>query len=173
MKRYVIFLISVLFLSSLASAQYKINKNKYDYRTYSYQAGDPYNPIMAQQLSIIIPGLGQIYCKERGRGAAFLTASLGNDIILCAGILWLIGNRLEDIKSNFVPKSMAIGGGIGFFAIRFWSSADADRVARVNNLVSRDKNKTSYDLQIQPYINSNFYSETGSIPAGITLRVTF
>ena len=57
--------------------------------------------------------------------------------------------------------------------VDIWSIVDAVRVAKVNNLAFRDKNKTSYNFQIQPYFNTTYYSQTGSIPTGVTLKVRF
>ena len=47
MKKLVILLLANLLLSLNANAQYKINKTKYNYQTYTHQVGDPYNPAVA------------------------------------------------------------------------------------------------------------------------------
>ena len=56
-------------------AQYNVNKNKYDYRHYIYQPGDPYNPGTAAFASLFVPGLGQIICGEGLREQVFLLDS--------------------------------------------------------------------------------------------------
>jgi len=68
-------LLSIIFLSFVANTnaqQYSINKNKYDYRLYSPQYGDPNNPAISGVCSFLIPGLGQMVSGEVGRGLSFL-----------------------------------------------------------------------------------------------------
>ena len=72
MKRFILLLIGLLFISSFTNAQYRINKTKYDYRTYKHQVDDPYNPSVDGFVSFLVPGLGQMISGELGRGAAFL-----------------------------------------------------------------------------------------------------
>jgi len=50
---------------------YKINKQKYDYKMYMPQPGDPNNPAVMGLASFFIPGLGQMLSGETGRGLAF------------------------------------------------------------------------------------------------------
>jgi len=176
MKRYILLLISALFISSFANAQYRINKTKYDYRTYSYQVGDRYNPPVAGVTSFILPGLGQMLSGEGGRGVAFLG---GFSVCVAATTIGMI-RTFDSIGSGLsgdVPREggllMMVAGSIGMFTVDIWSILDAVRVAKVNNLAWRDKNKTSNNFQIQPYINTTYYNKTGVIPAGITLKVTF
>jgi len=66
-----ILLISLSLITSFVEAQYKINKTRYDYRTYTYQDGDKYNPAVAGITSFLIPGLGQVISGETIRGLAF------------------------------------------------------------------------------------------------------
>jgi hypothetical protein len=163
-----------MFISSISNAQYKINKTKYDYRTYSYQAGDKYNPTVAGVTSFILPGLGQMLSGEGGRGAVLLGGYL-----IC-GTVFVVGvNKYFDKDDILNPLLTGKGtaptiiGGIGTYTIIIVAIVDAVRVAKVNNLAWRDKNKTSYSLQIQPYINTTYYKITGSIPAGVTFKVTY
>lgn len=162
-----------LFISSIANAQYRINKKKYDYRTYSYKVGDPYNPSRARYASSWIPGLGQMISGAGVRGTLFLAGTVGCSLSVFFGTGLLIENSIEDVKSNFGTTSMTIVGAIGTLALSYWSREDAVRVAKVNNLAFRDKNKTSFNLQLQPYINTTCYTQNGSIPVGATLKVTF
>jgi hypothetical protein len=72
MRKLVIIIVNQMFISCVANSQYKINKTKYNYRTYSYQKSDPYIPAVAGVASFFVPGLGQMFANELGRGACFL-----------------------------------------------------------------------------------------------------
>ena len=170
MKKCILFLISVLFLSSFANAQYKINKTKYDYHTYSYQVGDPYNPSVAGVTSFLIPGLGQMLSGEGGRGAAFLVGDLACAVVYIVGVSSAAKDIDEGGTGGGGTVAMVIGG-IGMLGIEIWSIVDAVRVAKVNNLAFRDKNKTSYNIQIQPFTAR--YNQIGSISSGLILKVRF
>ena len=76
MKTIAVALLLVIVGFGMANAQYKINKTKYDYSTWTYEEGDPYNPVTCGVLSII-PGVGQMVAHEFGRGAAFFGGAVG------------------------------------------------------------------------------------------------
>src|SRR5450759_4570003 len=86
MKRISLILISVFLISTSINAQYKINKTKYNFRTYTYQVGDPYNTALAGIASLLIPGLGQMVSGEGGRGAAFLGGYVGCWVVYGVGV---------------------------------------------------------------------------------------
>jgi hypothetical protein len=60
MKNIVLLLACLLFISSVSNGQYKINRKKYDYHSFTYQPGDPYNPGIAGFASLLVPGMGQL-----------------------------------------------------------------------------------------------------------------
>ena len=66
---------------------YKINKQKYDYKMYMPQPGDPNNPAVMGLASFFIPGLGQMLSGETGRGLAYLGGSIALSGITVAGAL--------------------------------------------------------------------------------------
>lgn len=167
MKRCFLILISLLFIGSFANAQYRINKTKYDYRTYSHQAGDRYSPIVAGVTSYILPGLGQMLSGEGGRGAAFLGGDFTCTAVFIAGVI--IAGK-DNINTGVTIASLGL---LGWTAIDIWAIVDAVRVAKVNNLSFRDKNKTSINLQINPYIDHYNYNITGKLQPGISLKFTF
>lgn len=165
--------ICMLLISEGAGAQYRINKTKYDYRSYSSQSGDPYNPTLAGLTSFLIPGLGQMISGETGRGAAFLGGFAGGAIMIIAGVN-LSNTYTENEPGNEGSIVLVAGlvtvGLISMIGVDIWAVTDAIRVAKVNNLAFRDKNKTGYTLQVNPYIGS---FRTENIPVGISLRVRF
>jgi hypothetical protein len=167
MKRCILLLISVFFISSFTNAQYRINKTKYDYCTYSHQVGDRYNPTVAG-IASFIPGLGQALSGEAGRGATFFEGFAG-----CFGVTAYGAYVGLNSENGAVGTQIMLTGMAGMLAVDVWAIIDAVRVAKVNNLAWRDKNKTPYNLQVQPYINKTYYNKNGSIPDELTLKVTF
>ena len=151
--------------AGMVSAQYKINKTKYDYKTWSYQEGDPYNPTTCGVLSFI-PGLGQMAADEFGRGAAFLGGALGclGVTIVGFGVAW--GYEVGGVII------MAIGVG-GFIALDIWSIVDATRVAKVNNLAWRDQNTTGFNLRLEPYISPVQGFGPARTQVGLSLKLRF
>ena len=166
MKKLFLIIASALILYSSVNAQYKINKSKYDYRTYKYQAGDPYKPGVAGFASLLIPGLGQMSSGAGGRGAAFLGGFVG-----CITI-YAIGSShyyVDEEGDHGGPVPLYIGF-FGAIAIDLISVIDAVRVAKVTNLYFRDKYMTSYNLKLIPYIGS---LSSEKIPLGISLKLRF
>ena len=166
MKKALSFLMFVLLINTIANAQYEINRTKYDYRTYTYQKGDRYNPEMAGFISGLVPGLGQVTSGETGRGLLFFGGSVGSWIVLF--------NAIPEISpSPSASTRRAIVGGIGVLGLWLWSIGDAQRVAKVNSLAWRDKNKSSMNLEILPDIGTMNYADTEKITTGISLRINF
>ena len=86
MKAFAVSLLLVIVGLGMANAQYKINKTKYDYSTWTYEEGDPYNPTTCGILSFI-PGVGQMVAGEFVRGAAFLGGVAGYFFYVFCGCL--------------------------------------------------------------------------------------
>ncbi len=172
MKKCLSLLICLVIFSSLTNAQYSINKTQYDYRTYSYQLGDPYNPSVAGITSFLIPGLGQMLSGEGGRGAAFLGGYLGCMVVYIIGY----SSAINDIDNGGTGSSgfgTMIVGSLGALGINIWSIVDAVRVAKVNNLAFRDQNKSSFNLQLNPYIDTRYVRTQGRPITGISLKYSF
>ena len=173
MKHCFLSLILILFISSAASSQYRLNKTFYSSKNYTYLAGDPYNPSLAGLTSFFVPGLGQMISGEVGRGFAFLGGFSGGLILIVAGVN-LSNSYTEDSPGNegslVLVTSMVAVGLIDMVVIDICAITDAIRVAKVNNLAFRDKNKTGYKLQVTPYIGS-FRSE--NTPLGLSVKLRF
>jgi hypothetical protein len=162
MKKAVLLLLSAILISVSVNAQYKINKHKYDFHTYKYQAGDKYSLSVAGVTSYFIPGLGQTISGETLRGFTFFGLFVGSIAVLFVG---------EGQGDKGVVLSTL--GGIGCSIVPIWSVIDAVRVAKVNNLALRDKSKPLSTVQVQPSINANFYSHTSLFQPGMTFRISF
>ena len=166
MKTIAVALLLVIVGFGMANAQYKINKTKYDYSTWTYEEGDPYNPVTCGVLSII-PGVGQMVAHEFGRGAAFFGGAVGCLFSSLVGVAVAFGGN-ESLGVGLMAVSFA-----GVAAIDIWSIVDATRVAKVNNLAWRDKNKTGLSLQIEPYILPIQTYGSTKTQVGLSLVVNF
>lgn len=181
MKKVIFMLISTLLICTAVNAQYRINKTKYDFHNYSPQDDDPYNPPLCGLTSFLIPGLGQTLSGEFIRGLGYLCGCIGCTTVSVAGFASFAYNLDTDEHEHKEPNvgkaivglGISVIGAICTICIDLDSVVDAIRVAKVNNLAFRDKHKTSFNLQIQPYVNTTSYSQTKSIPAGISLKIRF
>ncbi len=172
MQKLFLIIFGIIILTTNINAQYRINKTKferYEIRHYSYQAGDPYKPLIAGLTSFILPGSGQLYSSEVPRGIGFL---------LLYGICWtaVSSHILSDaltLNSKDSARGIPIMGGIFAIGIGIWSAFDAVHVAKVNNLAFRENNNRTYNLDIQPYIITSGYQNGGKVPVGLNLKVSF
>lgn len=98
MKKLLLFLIIAALVNTSINAQYKINKTKYDYHTYSHQVGDPHSPWVAGVTNIFLPGLGQMLTGEVGRGFVFLGGCIG--IIIASSIGYVSSTENDYVKGG-------------------------------------------------------------------------
>jgi len=68
---------------------------------------------------------------------------------------------------------MYAGGLAGAAVFWIWSIADAPRVAKVKNLVLRDKRKVSGNFSIQPYFNFRSYWANNKTMLGLSVNINF
>ena len=82
MKRFFIMLAAVVLTATTLSAQivpgmkYRDLKNMYNPRQYVRNAADPYSKGWSAVASAVVPGLGQMICKETGRGIGILAGDV-------------------------------------------------------------------------------------------------
>lgn len=146
-------------------AQYKLNKEVYDFRDYTYQEGEPINIDRCVIASVFIPGLGHSIAGESRRGTAFLGAFSGSLILTTTGSLMMMGGG--------TGEELIYAGLAGAVGIYVWSITDAVKVAKVNNMVYMDRHNEQLNLRIQPYVNPAGSSLTGDRNYGLTLALTF
>lgn len=135
--------------------RYSDIKSLYDVRDYVPVMGDRYNPGSAGMMSFLIPGLGQIYCGEPLRGAAFLIgtavpAGIGLATAVAAAYSEPNPNQPEGGKGKIIAS--------GFFALSaimyIISITDAVHVAKVKDMYKQDIRKTyEYDVRLSPAID--------------------
>jgi hypothetical protein len=166
MKNLSLILACSIFIGTVSNGQYRINKNKYDIHSFRYKAGDPYNPAIAGFASLLVPGMGQMTSGETGRGAAFLGGFAGCIVILGVGA----SSYYELDGVTYGSPGLIYLGFLGAIAVDLISVVDAVRVAKVNDLIFRDRSKTGYILQMSPYIGS---LNNNKIPVGLGLKLRF
>ena len=88
------------------------------------------SPMIAGILSGILPGLGQFYCRQWGKGAGFLVGAIALDagFGVSSGMLELLQSFGSPIPSDMLGKLLI--GSLLFLAIAVWSVLDAVRTAR-------------------------------------------
>ena len=166
MKPLTITILLLILGFGVVDAQYKINKTKYDYKTWAYEEGDPYDPGFCGIVSVV-PGAGQMVAHEFGRGAAFFGGAAGCFSLLFAGF------AVEWDYNEALGITMMLLGVSGFFAVDIWSIVDATRVAKVNNLAFRDRDHTGTNLRMEPYISPvQIYGSTKT-QVGVSLKFVF
>ena len=93
-------------------------------------SGRPKNPALAGVLSGVMPGLGQFYCRQWAKGAAFLIGAVAVDagFGVSSGMLDLIRSFGTPVPFDTLNKFLL--GSLCFLAIAVWSIFDAVRTAK-------------------------------------------
>lgn len=173
MKKFIFFILGIVLISTTSNAQYRVNKTQHDYKSYVYQVGDPYNPTIAGVASLFIPGLGQMISGEGGRGVGFLAGYVGCFTIYYLGAVKTVNNINSggDGSSGAGLMLVGLGSAVG---VGIWSIVDAVRVAKVNNLAFRERNVTSMNFKVEPFLmNASTINNRNHISTGLTLKMTF
>jgi hypothetical protein len=135
----------------------KYLKSKYSIKDYSYQKTDKYSPGLAGVLGLL-PSLGHMYAGNPGRGLLFL-GGMGASFGAFVG-----GYALAWSGATGISAPLLIGGAAGLVVCYFWSIIDAVQVAKVKNLVIRDKN---ISVNIIPQIK-NQYNPINSLSVSVS-----
>lgn len=94
------------------------------------ESGRAKNPAIAGVLSGMMPGLGQFYCRQWGKGAGFLGGVVVLDAVfgLSAEMLRL----LPSVGLGAQPENLTgfLIGSLLFLALAIWSIVDAARTAK-------------------------------------------
>ena len=88
------------------------------------------SPMIAGILSGILPGLGQFYCRQWGKGAGFLVGAIALDagFGVSSGMLELLQSFGAPVASDTLGKLLL--GSLLFLAVAAWSIVDAVRTAK-------------------------------------------
>ena len=197
MKRIFTVLIALAVAATTVSAQiapgmkYKELKDLYSAKDYTRSQGDAYYPGWAGAASFVVPGLGQMICKEGGRGVAILGGDIAIGIvgnIAATKMLSYVekdsaGKYVKDADGHYVITDEAaakkwlgalVGVGLVGFAYEIWNICDAVKVAKVKNMYNRDLvGKHAMELNLYPSVDFAMTSNGTKPVAGMTLAVNF
>ena len=153
--------------------QYRVNKLNYNAGDYTRDAGDRYNPTLAGVASFFVPGLGQALSGETGRGLLFFAGSVVTSGITISSFSSTKKSILNgQVVEYEVKKSGSnVGAYLGLVAsagIWIWSIVDAVKVAKVNNLAYRDKNKVGLH-NFSPVLIRN--PNNGQLTGGLSFKL--
>lgn len=175
--------------------KYKELKGLYTKRDYNKTTGQPYSPLLAGVASYIIPGLGQLYAGEGGRGAlVFLggcAMGIGTGVAYYKHVMdmeeWLEsqGHSLQeqdidtdalDYSTYPVGSMLKIFAWVGLGAIyNIWNICDAVKVAKVKDAYWQDcHGYSAVTLSMDPYFAYTPVPGSGLQPVtGLSLKLTF
>jgi hypothetical protein len=95
------------------------------------------NPVLAGLLSFVVPGLGQISCGERNRGAAIIVGAIivANLNILILPLISIANPRLPPVGARaawayWIPRIVHDVSSLWSVAYWAWAVVDAVLVAR-------------------------------------------
>ena len=175
--------------------KYKELKKLYSKRDYHKTSGQPYSPLLAGIGSYVIPGLGQLYAGEGGRGALVFIGScvmgIGTGVAYYKHVMdmeeWLEGQghslQESDIDTstldytNYPTGSMLkIFAWLGVGAVyNIWNICDAVKIAKVKDAYWQDcHGYSAVTLSMDPYFAYTPVPGSGLQPvSGLSLKLTF
>ncbi|MBI5411247.1 MAG: hypothetical protein HZA21_04565 [Nitrospirae bacterium] len=88
------------------------------------------SPVLAGVLSGLMPGLGQFYNRQWGKGAGFLIGALAADAAFGASVGFF--QLLQNLASGSPPQDAGsiLLRSLPLFAVAVWSVVDAARTAK-------------------------------------------
>ena len=183
--------------------RYNDIKGWYNTRDYESYEGEPFSPILSGLSSWLIPGLGQCFDGEWGRGIGIMAANVGFAAAELTGLTLMVYyaqplkyyNESYDYSTGYsydyvipdytistydgVRAALCLGGTLltaAFHAaFNIWNICDAVKIAKVKNLYYQDAGKNaSLNMRFEPELA--LYPSAGyslSPAAGFKLSVSF
>ena len=155
--------------------RYRDYKKLYNYRNYTKQFGDPYNPTLSGVASWFIPGLGQGICDEWGRGAAIFGGYILGSMAWAVSIVGTshVGpngsNSLDPDPTTILLSTTLLA------AYNVWNIVDAVHVAKIKNMYYQDirGRQTSLQMNISPSFTYIHTPETSAPVMGLSMHIGF
>jgi hypothetical protein len=166
MKTIVLLLVFLLSFN-FVEAQYRSYKDDYNFRTYTFEKTDKYNPTAAGLLAII-PGAGHCYNGEAGRGLAFIGGMVGSFGVAAVGFALLPWD--ESDRSEVPGFVIGAIGWVGFATFYVWSIIDAVHVAKIKNLAIINNN---ISLEVLPNFEISNIAHQSVNNFGVSLLLKF
>ena len=196
MKRIVFILAIFVMTATSISAQvipgmkYSELKDIYSPRSYVRTSADPYSPFWSGVASFAVPGLGQLICKETGRGIAVFAGDVAFGVAGGYCIDKFLDYCEKDANGNY--KKDADGGlvvtdekaakkwGAAFLGVAagnlcywVWNICDARKVAKVKNMYYQDLQKHAFEFDMYPTFDYAMTSNGMKPVTGMTLSLQF
>lgn len=156
-------------LQSFAQIKYKDVKDQYDVKSYkTLDIEEPISPTTSGILSAIIPGAGQIYAGEAGRGIPFFLGYVGTSAIMIYGVTSMSGFGSKGGGFFFIVGALTSTG------IYVWNIVDAVKVAKIKNMAESGMEPNKISMTLNPSFHLN-KSLTGiDFPsAGLSFKINF
>lgn len=196
MRRFVLLFATMILMGSTLSAQiapgkkYTELKTMYNPKEYVKTSADPYSTFWAGAGSFLVPGLGQVICREAGRGIAIFAGDVALSVAasMCANKFMSYaqkdasGNYMRDSSGSLImtDEKAARKWGVGVLGISLagfgywiWNICDAVKVAKVKNMYFNDLQGHSMVLDMYPSFNYTITPEGSSPVTGMTLSLKF
>ena len=196
MKRIAFILAILVMTATSISAQvvpgmkYSELKDIYNPRNYVKTDADPYSMLWSGVASFAVPGLGQLICKETGRGIAIFAGDVAFGMAggFCANKFRdycekdANGKYKKDADGNLVvtDENAAKKWGIAFLGVAagnfcywIWNICDARKVAKVKNMYYQDLQKHAFEFNMYPTVNYAMTSNGMKPVAGMTMSMQF
>lgn len=154
--------------------RYRDYKKLYNYRNYTRQFGDPYNPTLSGVASWLIPGLGQGICDEWGRGAAIFGGYVAISLGWAATIVTTATYNPYNNTYTANPSTLLLTTAL-LATYNIWNIVDAVHVAKIKNMYYQDLHgeHANVRLGITPYITYLNTPETSSPALGLSFGMSF
>ena len=177
-KAFSVIIVMLAFVVTASAQRYSLNKHNFDVHMYIPEYGDAYNPTISGLCSFFVPGMGQMFCGETGRGLAFLGGFIGCSLLTVAGanvISANLGYNGYDYNGNrnagVAPMLIGMGGMV---FVSIWSIVDAVQVAKVNSMYYRSLRRTSsIKVEMSPYVEQLSINNQVTTPVGLSMRLKF
>ncbi len=155
--------------------RYRDYKNLYNYRNYTKQFGDPYNPTLSGVLSWLIPGLGQGLCDEWGRGAAIFGGYIVGSVGWAVSIVSTSSVNHYNPDSYYANPTTVLLGSALLAAYNIWNIVDAVHVAKIKNMYYQDLRgrQTSLHMSISPNLTYIQTPEVSAPVLGLSMHIGF
>ena len=164
----------------ISEMKYKDLRRIYDFKDWKPSSVDLYNPSRMGLYSWLVPGLGQMLCGEKARGAGLLAGAVGSLALTGAGAgMYVAYNRSyrndDPIHGGYYVAgvfTMALGV-LSLITVDVCAIVDACRVAKVKNIYEQSWRKQVTSVELHPYVD---YLKTGQNlqpAAGLTLALKF
>jgi hypothetical protein len=137
------------------------NPSRREFKT----SDQPYKPWLAGSLSLMVPGLGQVYCDELNRGLKFAGGYLGGAAIMGTGGIILLVQSYTNPNSLLGPI-IFVTGFTTAAGILVWSVVDAVQIAK-------SKNGNAQDAKASLHLNPALLQHQQNLFTGLTLKLEF